>query len=165
MLVARAFEAARCPQPADALARFLRIYNSRLLRFTRPYDGIPELLDTLASRGALAVLTNKPIEATRRILEGVQLAPFFGERVLGGDGPHARKPDPGGLPHLAQSASVPLSRTMMVGDSAVDFQTARRAGTRVCLARYGFGFHGVPATDLREADLVIDRPLDLLFFL
>ena len=85
--------------------------------------------------------------------------------MLGGDGPHARKPDPGGLLHLAQSASVPLSRTMMVGDSAVDFQTARRAGTRVCLARYGFGFHGVPATDLREADLVIDRPLDLLFFL
>jgi len=165
MLVARAFEVARCPQPQDALERFLRIYDSRLLRFTRPYEGIPALLEALARRGVLAVLTNKPIAATRRILDGLDLAPYFGDRVLGGDGPHPRKPDPGGLLQLAEAASVPLSETMMVGDSAVDFETARRAGARACLARYGFGYHEVALGDLRHSDLLIERPLDLLFFL
>jgi phosphoglycolate phosphatase-like HAD superfamily hydrolase len=53
------------------------------------------VLDALARRGALAVLTNKPIASTRRILEGLDLARFFPpETVLGGDGPFARKPDP-----------------------------------------------------------------------
>ena len=165
MLVARAFDAARFPMPPDALARFLRIYNSRLLRFTRPYDGIRELLGALASNYAMAVLTNKPLEATRAILDGVQLTDFFGGRVLGGDGPHPRKPDPSGLLAIAERASVPAAQTMMVGDSLVDLRTAHAAGARACVARYGFGFHGPMLEELDHADVLIDHPLDLLTFL
>ena len=50
----------------------------------------------------------------------------------------------------------------MVGDSAVDWRTARHAGTRICLARYGFGFRGFPEAELRDGELVIDRPAELL---
>src|SRR5262249_26976260 len=77
-LVARVFAAVPLPQPSDALPRFLAIYNARLLRFTRPYAGIPELLTALAPHITLAVLTNKPLAATRAILDGLDLATHFG---------------------------------------------------------------------------------------
>lgn len=162
LLIRRAFEAAGCAAPADALERFLRVYDDRLLRHTRVYDGIPQLLDSLASRGPLAVLTNKPLDATRAILSGLGLADYFGERVLGGDGPHPRKPDPSGLLQLVAAAGVAPATTLMVGDSIVDARTARKAGARVCIARYGFGYHPGPDDTQPEGDLFVDRPLDLL---
>src|SRR4051794_26080104 len=58
-LVGRAFAAAGCAQPEDALARFLSIYNSRLLQWTKPYEGVVDLLEYLRPRATLAVLTNK----------------------------------------------------------------------------------------------------------
>lgn len=162
MLIARAFAAANCPAPPDALDRFLRVYDGRLLRFTRPYAGVPELLDALAARGTLAVLTNKPLGATRAILETLNLSAHFGDRVLGGDGPHPRKPEAAGLLQLMSRANVRPSQTMMVGDSVIDFRTARNAAAHVCLARYGFGYHDFPTDELRADDRVIDHPLALL---
>ena len=162
MLIARAFAEANHPKPADALERFLRVYNSRLVRFTRPYDGIPELLDALVGRSTLAVLTNKPLAATLTILEELKLSSYFGSRVLGGDGPLPRKPDAGGLVQLMARAGVAPLQSTMVGDSVIDFQTARGAGVPACLARYGFGFHNFPLEQLTPLDRVIDHPLDLL---
>ena len=161
LLIARAFAAAHCPKPPDLLERFLHAYSERLLRFTRPYEGIAELLETLSARGTLAVLTNKPLGATRAILEGCGLSAHFEDRVLGGDGPQPRKPDPSGLLLLMERAGASPGHTLMIGDSIVDLQTARHAGTRACVARYGFGFSGIPTGVLRDDDMVIDHPLEL----
>ena len=161
LLIARAFAAANCQRPPDLLERFLQAYNERLLRFTRPYPGIPALLDTLSARGTLAVLTNKPVGATRTILEGCRLSTHFDDRVLGGDGPFPRKPDPSGLLSLVERVGTSPGRTLMIGDSYVDLQTARNAGTRACVARYGFGFPGIPTGALQDDDRIIDHPLDL----
>jgi phosphoglycolate phosphatase len=165
-LVARAFAASGCPLPADALARFLTIYDGRLLNFTRPYEGIDAMLSEIGARATLAVLTNKPLHSTQRILEGLGLARHFDpRRVLGGDGPFPRKPDPAGLKHLAAAENVPLQATLLVGDSLIDWRTARGAGTRVCLARYGFGFEGFPLGELATEDAAIDRPAELVAIL
>jgi phosphoglycolate phosphatase len=86
----------------------------------------------------LAVLTNKPLEHTERLLKELDLARFFAG-VLGGDGPIPRKPDPAGLRHLMSAHRAVPSRTILVGDSRVDATTAASAGTAFCLARYGFG--------------------------
>jgi len=162
LLIARAFAAANVLLPPDALQRFLRVYDSRLLRHTVAYEGITPLLDALAERGTLAVLTNKPIGATQAILDGLGLAPYFADRVLGGDGPHPRKPDASGLQQLmARTRSVP-ERTLMIGDSVVDFHTAVAAGTAACVCRYGFGHHDFPMAELRPSDCVIDHPLALI---
>ncbi len=162
-LVARVFAASGLPQPADALARFLAIYDRRLLNHTRPYPGIPETLAALGARARLAVLTNKPLASTRRILYALDLSSAFdSQNVLGGDGPLARKPDPGGLRHLAAAADATMSSTLLIGDSSVDLHTARNAGARLCLARYGFGFSGVSAAELTAADRTIDEPSELL---
>jgi phosphoglycolate phosphatase len=162
-LVHRAFHASGCLQPADALDRFLAIYSDRLLRFTRPYDGIPEVLAALAPRATLAVLTNKPLRATRQILDGLDLARYFDPaRVYGGDGPDPRKPDPSGLRRLAHDSGIAPEATTLVGDSPIDLRTARAAGMRVCLASYGFGFEGVATQELGLHDVVVKSPIELL---
>jgi phosphoglycolate phosphatase len=165
-LVARVLAAAGVPPPPDALARFLAIYNARLLKCSRPYAGVATLLAALEGRVKLAVLTNKPLDATRRILDGLDLARHFpAGRVVGGDGPFARKPHPGGLQWLAAAEAVPLERTLLVGDSPIDWRTAQNAGARICVARYGFGVVGFAAGDLKPDDWGIDSPLDLLTLL
>jgi phosphoglycolate phosphatase len=162
-LVARAFAASGISQPADALVRFLAIYDRRLLDYTRPYRGVPEVLDALGARAHLAVLTNKPIDSTRRILDALDLARHFDRAaVLGGDGPLPRKPDPVGLRHLAAAAGTPIASTLLIGDSSVDLRTGRAAGTAVCLARYGFGFDSIDERDLTPEERVIRTPQELL---
>lgn len=165
VLVARAFSAAGLTYDDSALDRFLALYDARLLGHTRPYPGVVDLLAALESRATLAVLTNKPIAPTRQILEGLGLARWFTpERVLGGDGPLARKPDPAGLLRLAAEAGATPGEVLMVGDSVVDWRTARAAGSRACLVRWGIGFEAIPQADLTADDVVIDAPHDLLRF-
>jgi phosphoglycolate phosphatase len=157
-LIARAFEASGSVSPPDALTRFLAIYNSRLLKFTRAYPGIHDALAALGARAQLAVLTNKPQHATCEILDALDLARYFPPaQVLGGDGPFPRKPDPAGLHHLIREAAATPDDTTMVGDSVIDWRTARAAGTHVCLARYGFGFEGFPIGDLSRDDRLVDQ--------
>ena len=163
MLVSRAFAAAGVAMPADALPRFLAIYNARLLKFTRPYPGIVETLEALSDRASLAVLTNKPLAATRAILEGLELVRFFRpDRVIGGDGPFPRKPDPSGLLHLCDAAVVAPAHATMVGDSVVDARTGLAAATRICLAGYGFGFEGFSASELGDHFCTVKTPAELL---
>jgi phosphoglycolate phosphatase len=161
-LIARAFEASRIEQPADALPRFLALYDGRLTAHTRPYDGIPGALATLGARSTLAVLTNKPLAATRTVLERLDLARHFsGDLVLGGDGPFARKPDPSGLQELMRRAHAGPANTVLVGDSPIDWRTARAAGTSVCIVRYGFGFEGFSDGNLANSDYVAHKAVDL----
>ena len=162
-LVARALDASGLPPSPDALARFLAIYDEHLTDHTRPYARMPEVLGSLGERATLAVLTNKPLAATRTILDRLELTRYFSpERILGGDGPFPRKPDPAGLCHLMKKCGVDAARTLFVGDSLIDWRTARAAATSVCLARYGFGFHTFPADRLGAGDFVIDAPVELL---
>ena len=160
VLVRRALHASGLnPESPGALSRFLELYDERLIAHTRPYDGMRETLDALNEKYGLAVLTNKPARATLIILEQLQLSGYFQE-VVGGDSPFGRKPDPAGLLHIVRTRGSSPSSTVLVGDSPIDLETARRAETRICLARYGFGFR-FKESDFRGTELFIDRPTDL----
>ncbi len=162
-LVSNALAAAGVAEPPDALARFLALYDARLLVHTRPYDGMHEVLASLSRRAALALLTNKPLAETRRVLEGLALAPYFpAGAIVGGDGPLPRKPDAAGLRQLMAQAGAAAASTILVGDSHVDWRTARNAGTDICLARYGFGFETFPTGELSGHETVVDAPSELL---
>ena len=161
-LIARVFAASGVEMPPDALPRFLTIYDTRLLNHTRAYAGMPETLETLRAKAPLAVLTNKPLEATKRILDGVGLSEFFDAGILGGDGPQPRKPDPQGMLSLCERARVTAADAMLVGDSYIDWKTAKNAGTQICLARYGFGFREFPQENLNAGEQLIDAPADIL---
>ena len=57
-------------------------------------------------------------------------------------------------------AGVDSAHTVMVGDSAIDLRTARAAGTRLCIVRYGFGFD-LAAPELRDGDGVAGAASEL----
>ena len=157
VLVRRALDAAAIrPNVPDVLERFLEIYNRRLLETTVAYPGIEEVLRTISRRARLAVLSNKPEAPSRRILNGLGLTTYF-EAIVGGDGPHGRKPDPAGLLALAHDDRD----VMLVGDSPIDWATSRAAGCAFAWAKYGFSaarFDGA----LPETPYVLDRPIDLI---
>jgi phosphoglycolate phosphatase len=138
VLVQRALVAAGLTDPGSALARFLSLYDDRLLEHTELYPGISDLL--IAARGAatVAVLTNKPRGPSERILSGLGIRDLI-DHVVGGDGPYPRKPDATGLLALMGEAGADARSTLLVGDSPVDRETAQRAGAFCCLVTYGFG--------------------------
>jgi phosphoglycolate phosphatase len=144
-----------------ALSRFLEIYDRRMLDHTIPYAGTIETLTAVSRSHGLAMLTNKPEQATRRIMSHTGLDRFFHDCVFG-DGPLPRKPNPEGLRWLMERQGVSASQTWLIGDSDVDIATARAAGVQPCVARYGFGFRRIDPTALRDDDVIIDRPADLL---
>jgi phosphoglycolate phosphatase len=157
LLVRRALESAGVIVDLERdLARFLDLYADRMLVHTTLYKGTREMLASAGRRASLAVLTNKPQRHTEAILEGLDIGTCF-HRVIGGDSDFGRKPDPRGLQHLMAAGGVGRDETLMVGDSAIDLKTARAAGVKACLVRYGFGFR--TAVDLLDGtELLVDTP-------
>jgi phosphoglycolate phosphatase len=145
----------------EALDRFLTCYDERLLHTTRPYDGVIATLEALRSTTHLTILTNKPEAATRRLLEGLELAHYFRD-LIGGDSPYGRKPDPAGLFALLARADMPNHEALMVGDSMNDLLVAEAAAVPMCFARYGFGYQQVKEEDRLRAAHTIDAPEELL---
>ncbi len=127
----------------DVLRRFRRYYSEHLVVTTTLYPGARELLQTLAetARLPLALATNKPGAWARRIIEHFDLLRFFGsaERVLGEDDVGARKPDPRLLLTHCERLGIAPEHTLLVGDSAIDWQTAQRAGCQFAYCTFGFG--------------------------
>jgi phosphoglycolate phosphatase len=139
VLVERALAAAGLdPKAPDALGRFQAAYGRRLTLHTRPYEGIADMLAWLLPRATLAVLTNKPSQPTERVLAAFELARYF-RWSIGGDSPLGRKPDPAGLEHLMREAGASRDETLLVGDSMIDVEAARRGGVAILVALYGFG--------------------------
>ena len=161
-LVKRVITAAGVNVPLEeALASFLSIYDRKLVDYTRPYDGVPVLLEDLDRRGvAMSLLTNKPLAQSMKILEQFDLARFFRDCV-GGDGPFPRKPAPEAVKFLIGNASADSDNVVLIGDSSVDLQTARNAGVQLCLAGYGFGFADIARDDIRPDDWIVEAPADI----
>lgn len=155
-LIERSLLASSLELPVEELLpAFLEAYRGCLLDTTRLYPGVEEALEALAPR-ALAVLTNKPGDLSRAILEGLGVAGRF-LRVYGGGDLPERKPDPVGLLRLLEEAGAAASEAVMVGDSDIDVLTGRAAGALTAGVSYGFDPGSLRATppdvmldDLRE---------------
>ena len=162
VLVRRLLErqALAAPLP-EALARFLDAYDTRLTAHTRPYDGIPEAVAGAAAFAKLAVLTNKPAAQSLAILDALGLRDPF-RWVIGGNSGFPRKPDPASLQYLAAQAGAGTRQVVLVGDSIVDVRTARNAGARLCVARYGFGFASIPEGTLTPGESAVDHPAEIV---
>jgi phosphoglycolate phosphatase len=120
-----------------ALRRYLAYYDEVLLATTHPYPGVPAMLAALAAVYPMALLSNKGEAPSRRILEGLGLAPYF-RLVLGGDSLPSRKPDPAGLRLSAERLGVAAEALMLIGDTRIDARTAQAAGALFGLAEWGF---------------------------
>lgn len=138
-------------------------YQTRWKRMTRPYPGIPELLDTLVSRGfPLTILSNKPDPFTRLTVDAL-LENWHFTRVFGARPGIPKKPDPGQALTIASSLGIRPEEFVYLGDSGVDMQTAIGAGMYPTGVLWGFR----SADELREngARTLLTHPADLLHLL
>jgi phosphoglycolate phosphatase len=148
-----------------ALEFFLSYYREHKLDHTVVYAGIPEALRQIQSNGAgtngaarkMAVLSNKPVNPSRAIVEALGLADFF-VHVYGGNSFETKKPDPLGVRTLLKETNTSPEHAIIVGDSSIDVLTGRNAGIATCGVTYGFAPH-----TLCEAppDVVVENPREL----
>jgi len=120
-----------------ALGYFLEYYGAHMLDNTVTYPGVREGLKMLVGR-PMAVLTNKPVGFSQKILEGLRIAHYF-RYVYGGDSFEKKKPDPMGVEVLLRDFRLTPQQAMIVGDSEIDVETARNAGTWAACVTYGLG--------------------------
>lgn len=164
MLVRRVLPADRSdPAFVAECGRLMRAeYSNRWDDQTRPYEGIPELLDGLAARTIpMAVLSNKPDEFTRLCVERL-LPSWQFAAVVGAGATLAKKPDPTGALEIAQQLGLHPSTILYLGDTNTDMQTAVRAGMYPVGALWGFR----TADELlaNGARTLIQNPTELLQF-
>jgi phosphoglycolate phosphatase len=129
---------------------------------TRPYSGIPELLDALTERRVpLAILSNKMEEFTQ-----LAVRRFLGRwtfiAVVGESARFRRKPDPAGAAYIAAALKVPPSEVAYLGDTSTDMSTALAAGMFPVGALWGFRDEEELMTSGARA--VISRPVEFLRF-
>lgn len=145
VLVTRSLAEAGRPDADAAMidegVRLFRIhYRQHLMDTTVPYGNITETLHELARRGRrMAVVSNKPEDATRALVDALGLAACF-VVALGGDSLPVRKPSPEPLWH-ALALCRPDARpdeAVLLGDSITDLETGRAAGVPVCGVGWGF---------------------------
>ena len=123
----------------EAFATFRQHYMEHDLDTTRPYDGIPEMLATLKSRGCrIAVVSNKMMAATQELCQH-----FFPDTVEVAIGEHEaegirKKPAPDTVYAALSALGVTKDHAVYVGDSDVDIATARHAGLPCISVLWGF---------------------------
>lgn len=157
VLVAKSLGQDINPDELDgALKFFLAYYEEHKMDNTCAYPGVPEALQQFHSM-PMAVLTNKPVRISVRILEALGLAKYF-RAIYGGNSFATKKPDPLGAHTILREFGAPAPEAVLVGDSEVDVQTARNAGMLAAIVNYGFGTHDRAA---HPADFYLDKLIDL----
>jgi len=146
----------------SALDYFLAYYKEHKLDHTTVYAGIPETLRHIQSNGTrrqMAVLSNKPVNPSRAIVEALGLGRFF-THVYGGNSFETKKPDPLGIRTILKEIGIAADHALMVGDSAIDILTGRNAGLATCGVTYGFAPHTL--TGEVQPDVLVDSPQELI---
>lgn len=141
----------------QALKVFRGHYLEHCLDRTVFYPGIEPMLQHFG-RKEKAVATNKSIEYTRVILNGLGAHHF--PVVVGGDNGFGLKPEPGMLLHIMEHLGASKERTVLVGDSTNDINGGHNAGIRVCAVGYGMGNREKMAAC--KPDWFIERPEELM---
>ncbi|MBP2680968.1 MAG: pgp [Candidatus Krumholzibacteriota bacterium] len=130
---------ARDEDLVDAMyAEFRSEYSLNWNAKTKPYDGIPEMLDGLVERKLkIAVLSNKPDDFTRQCVDRL-LSRWTFDAVLGHHDGIPPKPDPTGALQIARDLRLPPARMLFLGDSSIDMETALAAGMTPGGVLWGF---------------------------
>jgi phosphoglycolate phosphatase len=142
------------------LEEFIEDYRYTYNVKTRPYDGVPELLDVLKQRGLkLAILSNKPDPITKDCV-AFFLSDWEFHVVLGQHDSIPRKPDPQGALEVSKRIGIPPSKCIYLGDTAIDMKTAVSAG--MFPVGVLWGFRSVEELKKNGARVVIDEPIQLM---
>lgn len=127
---------------------------------TRPYPGIPELLDALTAKQIkMVILSNKPHDFTCKIVEQL-LSSWHFDVVMGAQATIPKKPDPAAALQLAAQLHIAAEKFLYAGDTSTDMRTATAAGMYPVGVLWGFR----TADELIKsgAACLIEKPMELL---
>ena len=146
------------PELDRMVAAWRAYYVAHPADHSRLYPGMEEVLERIPS-SRMALVSNKPEEVVRQVLEALSLEDRFA-RVLGWVPQRPRKPDPSMLREALEALGGVPERTAMVGDGAPDMEAARALG---CLPLgAGWGFHGRETLERAGAARILVRPGEIL---
>ena len=155
------------PEEGDAtnaiLDEYREAYERNWKNTTKPFSGIPELLEELQSLGIpIGVMSNKAHDFTLKCVETF-LPKWEWNFVLGAREGVPKKPDPTAALEVAAAAGANPSDCYFIGDSDVDMMTAVNAGMHAVGVSWGFR----PVDELLEhgATAILEAPSDLLSLL
>ena len=136
----------------STLKQFLEYYAAHIDVYTKPYPGIPELINTLSNDGYLLAVASNKIQAgaEKLIAEFFPGIPFVA--VMGNSPLYPLKPDAAVVEYIMDKAGTDRNSTVMVGDSGTDIQTARNAGIPIIAVSWGFR----PRHELTSANQIAD---------
>lgn len=129
----------------DFVEQVIPVYRKHYLKNavvkTRLYEHVEETLKYIKKSGEdnkIALVTNKPEDLTYKILEVLGVKPYF-DMVVGPESVKKMKPDPEGILQVLEQFKIPPQQAVMVGDSHVDIEAGKNAGTITCGVTYGLG--------------------------
>ena len=145
---------------ARVLGEYNEAYNSDPLPHTYTYDGIPELVEALVSRGiTVGIVTNKPEPTARQLAEH-----FFGEKisfVRGGRAGAVLKPDPKDTLDAIASVGATPETSVFIGDTSVDIITGKNVGAALSIG-VEWGFRDFAELSEASADFIVKSPREIL---
>jgi len=142
------------------LKEFVEDYRRNYNVKSKPYNGIPDMLNALNARGLkLAILSNKPDPLTKDCVTSL-LSNWDFDVVFGQRDSVPRKPNPQGALEIAEKLLISPSDFLYLGDTAIDMKTAVSAG--MFPVGVAWGFRPVKELKGNGARVIIDKPIQLL---
>lgn len=145
---------------AEARRDFLAYYIDHIDCYSRPYDGICEVLRTLQDEGwTLAVASNKFDAGTKKLI-GSFFPDIHFKAVYGNREGFPLKPDAALVELIIEECGASRETSYMIGDSGVDVEAAKNGGIRSVGCTWGF--RAREELEERGADIIVDKPIELL---
>ncbi|MBU2533100.1 MAG: phosphoglycolate phosphatase [Alphaproteobacteria bacterium] len=131
----------------DAMfAKLIDFYGSNIAVKSAPFPGLVNVLDELQRRGmTIAICTNKREDMAKLLMKELGLAAYFSV-ITGRDTFPVCKPHPEHLLGAIRAAGGSANRSVMVGDSTTDYETAKAAN--VPIIGVTFGYTDIPVVEL-----------------
>ncbi|MED5610357.1 MULTISPECIES: N-acetylmuramic acid 6-phosphate phosphatase MupP [Pseudomonas] len=140
---------------------FLDRYQDHCAVYSRLYDGMPELLESIERANLIwGVVTNKPVRFAEPIMRQLGLAERSAVLVCP-DHVSNSKPDPEPLLLACSQLGIDPAQVLFIGDDLRDIESGRAAGTKTAAVRYGY-IHPEDNPAHWGADVIVDHPRDLL---
>jgi len=134
--------------------KYIAYYSAHIADRSAPFPGAIEVLKACQEKGVkLAICTNKLDALSHEVLAALHLARYF-DAVIGSDTLEVQKPDPKTVLEILQRTGASPEKTLFVGDSRTDLETARAAGVAVVLVDYGYT--ATPARELTPDAIISD---------